>query len=58
MALVLHTVMFLMEIDYDSIDRWQGSIYKILWKEVLIYFLSYILLGIIYKFILDEDAKS
>ena len=47
-----------MEIDYDSIDRWQGSIYKILWKEVLIYFLSYILLGIIYKFILDEDAKS
>jgi len=38
--------------------RWQGSIYKILWKEVLIYFLSYILLGVIYKFVLDGDAKA
>lgn len=53
-----YIITFITEIDDDFIHRWQGSIYKILWKEVLIYFLSYILLGVIYKFVLDGDAKA
>jgi len=43
---------------YALLFRWQGSIYKLLWKEVLIYFICYICLGMLYRFVLDEHSQS
>jgi hypothetical protein len=37
--------------------RWQGSIYKILWRQVLVYFVTYIALGLIYKLALSDSDK-
>ncbi|XP_046438524.1 bestrophin-3-like isoform X1 [Daphnia pulex] len=37
--------------------RWQGSIYKILWRQVLMYFVTYIALGLLYKLALNEDDQ-
>jgi len=43
---------------YSLLFKWQGSIYKLLWKEVLVYFIVYIFLGVIYRFALDEKSQS
>ncbi|XP_042904635.1 bestrophin-4 [Parasteatoda tepidariorum] len=39
------------------LGRWKGSIYKILWKEFIVFSLGYSLLSIIYRLILDEEQK-
>lgn len=41
----------------DANYRWQGSIYKILWRQVLMYFITYIALGLIYKLALSEEDQ-
>jgi len=41
----------------NELNRWKGSIYKILWRPVLVYFVTYITLGLIYKFQLTEENK-
>jgi len=43
---------------YSLLFKWQGSIYKLLWREVLVYFLVYVFLGVLYRFVLDEEAKA
>ncbi len=37
--------------------KWRGSIYKLVWKELLIYMMFYTLLALTYRLALDEDGK-
>ncbi|GIX90214.1 bestrophin-3 [Caerostris darwini] len=39
------------------LGRWKGSIYKILWKEFLVFLLGYSLLSVTYRFFLTEPQK-
>ncbi|XP_046447356.1 bestrophin-2-like isoform X1 [Daphnia pulex] len=38
--------------------RWRGSIYKKIWKQLLVYYLLYYMLTILHNFVLDEDGKT
>ncbi|KAG8196922.1 hypothetical protein JTE90_027625 [Oedothorax gibbosus] len=40
------------------LGRWKGSIYKILWKEFLVFILGYTLLSLTYRFWLNESQKK
>jgi len=42
----------------DNVYRWKGSIYKLLWQPVLLYFGLYMLLTIIYDFGLGEAGRK
>ncbi|KAH8296010.1 hypothetical protein KR054_000520 [Drosophila jambulina] len=37
--------------------RWRGSIYKLVWRDLLLFLGIYILLAIIYRLLIDEEAK-
>ncbi|KAL0839607.1 hypothetical protein ABMA28_016287 [Loxostege sticticalis] len=37
--------------------RWRGSIYKLVWLDLVIFLLSYYLLSLIYRLLLDPDSK-
>lgn len=37
--------------------RWKGSIYKLVWKDLLFYVAFYSALSILYRFILPEEGK-
>ncbi|XP_077133530.1 bestrophin-4 isoform X1 [Ranitomeya variabilis] len=38
--------------------RWKGSIYKLLYKELLVFSICYALLSVIYRVVLTEDQKK
>ncbi|KAM5169890.1 bestrophin-2a [Mantella aurantiaca] len=42
---------------YKLLLLWRGSIYKLLYKEFLAFFLMYLTLSITYRFLLNEDQK-
>lgn len=37
--------------------RWRGSVYKMVWQDMLIYFCLYYFIAIIYRFALDVDSR-
>ncbi|CAH2092015.1 unnamed protein product [Euphydryas editha] len=37
--------------------RWRGSIYKLVWLDLLVFLLSYYTLNLIYRLLLNEDSK-
>ncbi|XP_046978522.1 bestrophin-4-like isoform X1 [Vanessa cardui] len=37
--------------------RWRGSIYKLVWLDLLVFLLSYYTLNLIYRLLLDEASK-
>ncbi len=37
--------------------RWRGSIYKLVWHDLLIYVLLYYLLSCTYRFALDDESE-
>ena len=37
--------------------RWKGSIYKLVWRDLVIYVLLYSILSCIYRFMLTENGK-
>ncbi|XP_047545480.1 uncharacterized protein LOC125077575 isoform X3 [Vanessa atalanta] len=37
--------------------RWRGSIYKLVWLDLLVFLLSYYTLNLIYRLLLDEGSK-
>lgn len=39
-------------------SRWKSSIYKLIWKEVLIYIGVYIALSVLYDYVLSDTAKK
>ncbi|XP_054720236.1 bestrophin-4-like [Uloborus diversus] len=39
------------------LGRWKGSIYKILWKELLVFTIGYSLLSVTYRVLLNEGQK-
>lgn len=41
-----------------SACRWKGSIYKLVWRNLLVYYTLYYMLTILQKFILDEDGQK
>eukprot|EP00095_Tigriopus_kingsejongensis_P010038 maker-scaffold231_size243715-snap-gene-1.38 protein:Tk10038 transcript:maker-scaffold231_size243715-snap-gene-1.38-mRNA-1 annotation:"Bestrophin-2 " len=38
--------------------RWKGSIYRLVWRDLLVYVILYSLLSIVYRFCLDADLKT
>ncbi|XP_032779514.2 bestrophin-4 isoform X2 [Daphnia magna] len=40
------------------LTRWKGSIYKLVWRNLLLYYALYYMLTILHKFILDEDGQK
>ncbi|XP_053572006.1 bestrophin-2 [Bombina bombina] len=42
---------------YKLLLLWRGSIYKLLYKELLVFFLMYLTLSITYRFLLSEEQK-
>ncbi|GBL84020.1 Bestrophin-3 [Araneus ventricosus] len=40
------------------LGRWKGSIYKILWREFLLFCLAYALISVIYRHILDPQQQT
>ncbi|XP_063786247.1 bestrophin-2 isoform X2 [Pseudophryne corroboree] len=43
---------------YKLLLLWRGSIYKLLYKEFLVFFIMYLALSITYRFFLTEDQRS
>ena len=39
------------------LDRWKGSVYKLVWREMLVYVSIYTTLSLIYRFQLSEEGK-
>ena len=37
--------------------RWKGSIYKLIWRDLLIYVLLYSMLSLTYRFFLEQEGK-
>lgn len=37
--------------------RWRGSIYKLVWLDLLVFLLLYYILNLTYRLLLDENAK-
>ncbi|XP_045459613.1 bestrophin-4-like [Melitaea cinxia] len=37
--------------------RWRGSIYKLVWLDLLVFLLSYYILNLIYRLLLNEESK-
>ncbi|KAM4677270.1 bestrophin-2a [Discoglossus pictus] len=42
---------------YKLLMLWRGSIYKLLYKELLVFFIMYLALSITYRFLLSEEQK-
>ncbi|KAM9313316.1 bestrophin-2a [Gastrophryne carolinensis] len=42
---------------YKLLLLWRGSIYKLLYKEFLVFFFMYLALSVTYRFLLGEDQK-
>lgn len=40
------------------LGRWKGSIYKLVWLDLLVFLFMYYSLNITYRFILDENGKA
>ena len=40
------------------LTRWQGSIYKLIWHDLLIYIVIYYILSCVYRFALDAESKD
>ncbi|GFT75024.1 bestrophin-3 [Nephila pilipes] len=40
------------------LGRWKGSIYKILWKEFVVFLIGYSALSLTYRFLLSEQQKK
>lgn len=40
------------------LNRWRGSIYKLIWLDLLVFLLLYYILNLIYRLLLDEDSKK
>ncbi|KZS08605.1 Uncharacterized protein APZ42_027263 [Daphnia magna] len=38
--------------------RWKGSVYKAIWKDLLVYYALYYLLTILHNFVLGDDGKK
>jgi predicted membrane chloride channel (bestrophin family) len=38
--------------------KWKGSIYKMVWRELLIYMLMYCGLSLVYRLALDNEGKT
>jgi hypothetical protein len=38
--------------------RWRGSIYKLVWRDLLIYVVLYYMLSGTYRFLLTEESES
>ena len=39
------------------LNRWKGSIYKLVWRDLLVYVSMYTALSLLYRFKLSEEGK-
>ncbi|XP_046635959.1 bestrophin-4-like [Daphnia pulicaria] len=42
---------------FKTLFRWRGSIYKLVWRQFVIYYALYLLMTIVYEFMLDEPGR-
>ena len=52
-----------MSIDMDSnvllvVYRWRGSIYKLIWRDFLLYVLLYFAITLLYIYVLEASHKA
>lgn len=38
--------------------RWRGSVYKLIWRELLVYLFAYYVINFIYRYALDEEQQK
>lgn len=43
---------------FRTLFRWKDSVYKLLWRHMLIYYILYISLTLLYYFVLDKDQQG
>uniref|UniRef100_A0ABM0LZF7 Bestrophin homolog n=1 Tax=Saccoglossus kowalevskii TaxID=10224 RepID=A0ABM0LZF7_SACKO len=43
---------------YKLLFRWKGSVYKLLWREALVFLFSYAIVSLVYRFALNETQKT
>lgn len=39
------------------ISRWRGSVYKLVWRELLAYLALYYTINVMYRYVLTDDQK-
>src|SRR5690348_14944343 len=40
------------------LTRWRGSVYKLLYREFLLYFASYAVVSLVYRFALNDELQK
>lgn len=43
---------------YDFSCRWRGSVYKLIWRELLAYLFFYYLINFTYRYVLNEHQRQ
>jgi len=51
-------VLFLLRNCFCLFDRWRGSIYKLIWRDFLLYLLLYYAITLLYIYVLDDADKA
>lgn len=41
-----------------SISRWRGSVYKLVWRELLAYLALYYVINLTYRYALNDEQKQ
>lgn len=42
---------------YFNLNRWRGSLYKLIWRELLAYLALYYTINVMYRYVLTDDQK-
>lgn len=53
-----HCPCFAIRVTVVNISRWRGSIYKLVWADLLLFLFFYYLLNFVYRFVLNETQKE
>ncbi|KAF2353513.1 Bestrophin/UPF0187, partial [Trinorchestia longiramus] len=43
---------------FKLLFRWRGSVYRLIWKDLLWFCIAYSLLSLLYRFVLGEEGRS
>lgn len=50
-------IIFYFALPFCDCDRWRGSLYKLIWRELLAYLALYYTINVMYRYVLTEDQK-
>lgn len=43
---------------FKILCKWKGSVYKVVWKELLAYILCYLLINVTYRMVIVENSEA